>query len=458
MPVPAPKLLIWSAALIMFLLTCGCGNKNTARKPEPPVRIAVSFSDMDRDGNKIIKKVMEGRKKQDNVDIIWLDAKNDPDLQAQQLEKLGNQKIKAVVLQLANPGAGADLMRKLVEKNIKIVALENLPSDSPVDAYVASNHTLTGQLLVRFVVRTARKGAGLPVPDDPLDEIGKNQGQGDGGKKPGNEEKVGSVVPPESQVGGKIPMGAVLLGGDPGDAASREIAAAVRESLQGSSEVRLLAEEIIQQNDPSRVPVILQELLMKNGNNIQAVLATDSGLAIAAMEVLRNMGINNLVLTAGVGADEKSSKALASGEHDAEVDTRPDLLGQYALEAAIGLAKNGSWQNDGQTMNGSYSVPSRITPVRLIQAENVYLLEQQWESLKKKGKENQSQGGGSGGSSGGGSGNEGGQEGSDQGSGGDDKKDKGEQNKKQENKTTLRVTTQDGKTTEIEINGEIKKN
>jgi len=475
MTVPAPYRIIWAAALIMLLPVFGCGDKKAAKKPEPPVKIAVSFADMDRDGNKIIKKVMEGREKQDNVQITWLDAKNDPDLQEQQLEKLGDQKIKAVVVQFASPAAGADLMRKLVEKNIKVVALENLPSDVPVDAYVASNHTLSGQLLARFVLRTARKAAGLPVPLDPMDEIGnkeegKEQGQGgggqeNGGKKAGGEGKGGAMVPPESQVGGRIPMGAVLLSGDPGDAVSREIASAVRESLQGSTEVRLLAEETVPQNDPSRVPVILQDILMKNGNNIQAVLATDSRLAVAAVEVLRNTGINNRVLTVGVGADEKASKALATGEHDAEVDTRPDLLGQFALDAAIGLAKNGSWQYDGQSVNGSYSVPSRITPVRLIQSDNVYLLEQQWESLKKKGKKEKSQGGGSkeksgegsSGGSGEGSGSEGGQEGSGQGGGGGGDQGKGGQNQKQDNKTTLRITTQDGKTTEIEINGEIKK-
>ncbi|KJR97386.1 MAG: hypothetical protein VR68_12745 [Peptococcaceae bacterium BRH_c4a] len=458
MRVSALYRLIWAAALIILLPAFGCGDKKAARKPEPPVKIAVSFADMDRDGNKIIKKVMEGRKKRDNAQITWLDAKNDPDRQERQLEKLGSRKIKAVVVQFASPAAGAGLMRKLAEKNIKVVALENLPLDAPADAYVASNHTLSGQLLARFAIRTARKGAGLPVPPDPLDEIGdKEDGndQGQGG---------GAIMPPESQVGGKIPMGAVLLSGDPGDAASREIASAARESLQGSAEVRLLAEEAVPQNDPSRVKVILQDILMRNGNNIQAVLATDSRLAMAAVEVLRNAGINNRVLTAGVGADEKSFKALASGEHDAEVDTRPDLLGQFALDAAIGLAKNGSWQYGGQSVSGSYSVPSRITPVRLIQSDNVYLLEQQWGSLKKNGKKEKSQGGGSkeksgegsSGGSGEGSGSEEGQEGSKEGGGGGDQGKEG-QNKKKDNKTTLRITTQDGKTTEIEINGEIKK-
>ncbi|MFZ5652611.1 MAG: sugar ABC transporter substrate-binding protein [Bacillota bacterium] len=455
MRLPASKIYILAVMLFLLVPLWGCPDKEEAKKPAPPVKIAVIFADMERDGNKVIKKVMDGKKKEEKIDIIWMDAKNDQARQVAQLERLGDQKVKAAVIQFVSPEAGPDLMRKLVEKNIKVVALETLPADMPVDAYVASNHRLSGQLLARFAVRSARKGAGLPVPPDALDQGGQQGQAGGGGQGGGNGGKTGGGVPPETQVGGKVPIGAVLLSGDPRDPQAREIAAAARESLQGSAEVRLLAEEAVPYNDISQVPRILQDLLVRNGNNIQAVLATDSKIAMAAVDVLKGAGINNRVLTAGVGATEEAYKALASGEHDAEVDTRPDLLGQYALDAAVSLAKGGSWEYDGQTPNGSYSVPTRITPVRLIQSDNVYLLEQQWGSLKgekdkeKKGKEE----GGSGEESGGGEE----QKGSSHEGGGGEGKDKEGGGKNQGEKTMLRITTQDGKTMEVQIDGEIKK-
>jgi hypothetical protein len=245
----------------------------------------------------------------------------------------------------------------------------------------------------------------------------------------------------------------VLLSGDPRDTASREIAASARKTLGESSEVSLISQETVREGDPSLVAGILQRVLVENGNNIQAVLATESRLAMAAVEVLKGAGINNRVLTAGVGADQKASKGLAGGEHDAEVDTRPDLLGQYALDAAIDLAKQGRWQYDGQSDSGTYSVPSRITPVRLIQSDNIYLLEQRWGGIKGEG--GGGQGGGGGGGSEGGSGGGGGDQGSG-GSGGNEGSTGGQQGGSGK-KTTLRITTQEGKTIEVQIDGEIKK-
>lgn len=436
---PGKYIFLLLVGLLLFLSTSGCGNNQPAQKPQSqPLRIAVSLADMERDGNKIIKEVMDSRKKGDQVEITWLDAKNDQAKQEKQLEELANKKVKALVFQPVNPVTGPDLMRKLVEKDIKLVALETLPVDVPVDAYVASDHNLTGQLLARFATMSARKSAGLSVPPDSADY--KNKGG----------------LPPEAQLGGKLPIGVMILGGDPMDTAAREIAASARATVRESSEVRLVAEQTVPRSDPSLVPGVLQKALLENGNNIRVVLATDSRLAMAAADVLKSAGLNNRVLTAGVGADQKSSQALAAGDHDAEVDTRPDLLGQFALDAAISLAKEGRWQYDGQYVNGSYSVPARIIPVRLIQSGNVYLLDQRWKpNNKEKGNQGGQQGGG--GSESGGGGSESGEgSGSEGGSGGNGQQSQsgGQENQQ---KTMLRITTKDGKTMEVQIDGEIKK-
>ncbi|GBF35541.1 xylose ABC transporter, periplasmic xylose-binding protein XylF [Desulfocucumis palustris] len=472
--------LLFSCITTVGLAGCG-GRGGPESKPlSPPTKIAVCVADMERDGNKIIKKVMEERKKKEKLDITWLDAGNDPLRQAGQLEKLAGQKVKAVVLQPVDPQDGARLLRSLVEKNIKVVALETLPVDAPVEAYIASDHVLAGRLMAEYVINAVRKRNGLPVaPGEPgtagetenrqtqsgqgaAPGGGQGQQQGQsrqqnqsqqqgagGGQQTGGQQAAGAgAVPPEAQLRGRQAANVVLLAGDPGDSASREIAAAARAVLADSQWARVVAEYNHFRGDPAQVPFNLQQALAANKNGIDAVIATDSRLALSAVDVLKAAGLNNSVLTVGVGADKKASDALAAGEHDAEVDTRPDLLGQYALDAAVGLAKDDRWQYDGQSTSGSYSVPSRITPVRLVQPQNIYLLKQRWAGIKDTGKEKQDGGGQGGGGSSGGSGS-----GEQQASQGDRQGQQGQQGQK----TMLKITTMDGKTVEVQINGQVKK-
>ncbi|MFZ5596376.1 MAG: substrate-binding domain-containing protein [Bacillota bacterium] len=467
----ANRILTVAVTLALIFLSWGCGKSPQKKPVSTPVPVAVCFADMNRDGNKIIKNVMEKRKKADGVNITWLDAKNDADTQKKQIEKLAGQNIKAAVIQFVDQKTGPDLMRKLVEKNIKVVALENLPVDFPVDAYVSSDHAMSGQLLARFAINSARQGAGLPVPPDAASGAGQGQqgGEGQQGRSSvqgrGGGGQTGVIIPPGVQTGGKLPLGVVLLSGNPSDRAMGEIAEAARTALKSSTEVTLLADEAV--SDPAGVPAILQKIIGKN--SVQAVLAVDSSIAMAAVKVLEDAGMNNRVLTAGVGADEKSSKALESGKHDAEVDTRPDLLGQYALDAAINLATNGRWEYDSRTETGSYSVPSRIVPVRLVQSESAYLLKQRWGQSGGAGGKGAGAGqqGGNAGKSGNGSGSGSGQKsdqesggngGLDQGGGGQDQGGSGGgQGRAGKGKTMLRITTQDGKTMEVQIDGKVKK-
>ncbi len=426
--------------LAAMLTLTGCPGKSEEQKIIPPLKIAVSLADMERDGNQIIKEVMNRRKREEKVDITWLDAKSDPAQQEKQLQQLARQRVKAVVFQAVDPSGAPRLVQQLVQKNIKVVALETLPADTPVDAYVASDHTRAGELLARFVDRALKEAAGQPAG-----EGGSSGGQG--GQGGGQGQGAAQMITPGRQLPSRRPLNVMILAGDPRDNAAREIVAAARKALQANPQVRVVEEARQVENQPTMVAQAVQQALARWNNNIDVILAVDSRLAAAAVKVLKAAGLDKRVLTVGVGADKEASRALLAGEHDAEVDNRPDLLGQYALDAAVDLARAGHWQYDTRVASGDYSVPARIVPVRLIQSANAYLLQERWrkELAGQKGsgqEQGQSQtGGGSQGSSSSQQGGQGGQA----GEGG------------QKPRTTLRITTREGKTVEVQIQGEVER-
>lgn len=277
-----------------------------------------------------------------------------------------------------------------MQNNIKVVALENLPVNTPVEAYIASDHVQAGELQVKFI-NEALKQAGAMAG-------GSQGGGGQGGQAGGGQSQQGGaqMTPPGMQLPARRPLNAMILAGDPRDQAAQEIEAAVWQAIQRTPQVRVVQEVQQPKNDPAMASLAVQQALAKFNNQTDIILAVDSQLATAAVDVLKAAGLNNRVLTVGAGADKEASRALVAGEHDAEVDTRPDLLGQYALDAAAGLAKTGHWQYDTRVTNGDYSIPARIVPVRLLQSTNAYLLQERWgNELGKGGGGGQGQGGGS---------------------------------------------------------------
>ncbi|WP_052303885.1 sugar ABC transporter substrate-binding protein [Desulfofundulus kuznetsovii] len=440
--------------LAVLLILTGCpGRGEQEQQMTPQLRIAVSLADMQRDGNQIIKQVMNRRRREEKVDITWLDAKNDPAQQEKQLKQLAGRRVKAVVLQAVDPASAPSLVQQLVQNNIKVVALETLPANTPVDAYVASDHARAGELQAQFINEALRQAAGLPAgtgasPGGQAGGQGQGQAGGQGDQAGGGQgQGTAQMTTPGRQLPSRRPLNVMILAGDPRDNAAREIVAAARKALEANPQVRVVEEARQPGNQPAMASLAVQQALAGFNNKIDVILASDSRLAIAAVEVLKAAGLNNRVLTVGVGADREASRALLAGEHDAEVDTRPELLGQYALDAAVGLAKTGHWQYDTRVTSGDYSIPARIVPVRLIQSANAYLLQERW------GKEVvQKQGGGHG---------QGETQtgGSDQSGGSPEQGDQGGQagGGKQKPRTTLRITTREGKTVEVQIQGEVQR-
>lgn len=448
--------------LLIFLIpfATGCPGPEEQQKPETgkKVKIGVSLASMEYDGNQSIKKFMQERSKKDKVQIVWTDAKMDPAQQEKDIDKLIKQKVKVIVLQTVDPQEGAKLVDKIVQAKIKVVGLETLPFNAPLDGYVASDHVRAGELEGRFVLNLMN---GQP----PQGGQGGNQQQGGqgggqqqggqtqdgqgGGQQQGEQGQQGGQQNQQQSLAAKNNVKVLILKGDPYDPVSQLIATGAQDTLKQSKNIEEIKVIEHPKGDPELAQMTVQNAL-KNGT-VDAILATDGRMANAAVSVLRSEGLDKQVVTVGVGADQKNSESLSAGQHDAEVDIMPELLANFALEAALDLSDKDTWNYDTRVQNGNFDIPAKIVPVRLIDSSQVHLLEERWGKLKKEeqGQQQQQQGGQQQG------GQEQGQQGGSQQQGGQGQGGQGQGGQGQ--KTKLRIVTQDGKVMEVEVNGEIQK-
>ncbi|CCO07306.1 sugar ABC transporter substrate-binding protein [Desulforamulus hydrothermalis] len=426
-------ILITFVLLSCTLLT-GCPGPEAQPKPEAGqnISIGVSLVSMEFDGNRSIKTFMQERSKKEKVQLVFTDAKNDPAQQEKDVDKLIKQKVKAIILQTADPLAGAQLADKIMQANIKVVGLETLPFNAPLDGYVASDHVRAGEMAGQFVLNQLNT----------QNQSGGQQQGGQGQSGSGGQQNSQSESNQQSAAPAKNKARVLILQGDPSDKPSQLIATAAQQVLQQSKQVAEIKVVEHPQGDAAMAQMTVLNAL-KSGTP-DAILATNGPMAQAAVSVLRSEGLDNKVITVGVGADRQNSQALAAGQHDAEIDIMPEMLANFALAAALDLAEKGAWNNDSRVQNGNFDIPAKIVPVRLIDKNQVHLLEARWGKLKKQ---QQQQG----------------QQDSQQASPGGQQSSSGQssgssgQEGQQEKKTKLKIVTQDGKVMEVEVKGEIQK-
>lgn len=411
-------------SLLLVLVCSGCPGGGGEKKPAPQKgpKIGVSVADMQRDGNQVMKKIFDKAKKQDKAQIAWMDAKGDPNQQMKDIQKLIEEKVKAVILQVTDPSAAPDMVRQLAQNNIKVIALETLPLNTPVDAYITSDHSRTGELQVKYLQtlfqeaqQKLKQGDVVLNPQVP---------------KQGGQQNI--IIPSDQQAAVGLqdgrPMKVVVLQGDSNDQMAREITAAVNSSLQKIENIDVVVSQPHPRWDANLAKSTMQQIL-SGKQKIDAVLANDSSLAVAAVEVLKQFGMERRVITVGAGAASKAVQAIMSGEHDAEIDNRPDMLAMAAYDAAVAMAQGRAFDYDIMVNNGDYTVPAKVVPPRLVQQDNVYLVQDRVEKKEQQDKDqqqNQNQ----------------------------QQQQQGQMGGQQQ--TTLRITTSEGKVVEVQIEGEVQ--
>lgn len=99
-------------AVLLLLPAGGC--KKAERKPvKPQLRIGLSVADAAREGNIIIRKVMEEKGRAARVRIVFVDARNDPLRQEKDIEHLvKEERVRALVIQFVDPAAAGALRNR----------------------------------------------------------------------------------------------------------------------------------------------------------------------------------------------------------------------------------------------------------------------------------------------------------------------------------------------------------
>ena len=166
---------------------------------------------------------------------------------------------------------------------------------------------------------------------------------------------------------GKTNPTVVMINGDPGDTAAKELTLGVQNTLQ--SKVNIAKAYDTPQAGPATAQTEMSDALKTLNNQVDAVYAVDDAAAEGAIAALFTAGVKRpYPPVTGAGADLKAVQRILAGDQYMTVyepiRTEAESVAQLAYDLAYGVAIPASMTNGKTADNGSIAVPALlVSPV-----------------------------------------------------------------------------------------------
>ena len=271
------------------------------------------------------------------ADVIFDSANNDEQTQLAAFENMLSQGAQVIVLQPVNTGTAGGMVASAHKSGVKVVGYDAMLLNGPLDAMVMQDSWAVGKLQAEAMVAWLKA-------------------------------KNGSVK-------GNV----ALIRGQPGDSNANTMSSGVLEVLKANPELRLVVDQSHESWSPDKAMATTENLLTKLGNNIDAVICNNSGMARGVIAALDAQGLASAdkVFVAGSDADLVNIQYVAQGKEAAEVWKKIAPFAETAAETAVLLAQNPD--KDPKTLlkidrtinNGAVDVPTIVTSVVLVDRNNL---------------------------------------------------------------------------------------
>lgn len=312
--------LVWCAALSLVIQSGQAFAYGDSAKP----KIGFILSTMQEERYQRDKKVFEETVKKLGGQPVFASCNNNEQTQAAEVDNLLSQGVKVLVIQPVNGDTASAFVKQAKQDGVPIIDYDRLIKNAPIDAYITEDSYRVGQLQAEAAVKfTHGKGNFM------------------------------------------------ILMGQAGHSVAEARTAGVMSVLKNYPAIHIVTRQYHPGWSPNLAMQTVENSLTQHKNNIQAIIANNSGMAHGALQALEEQKLLGKVFVAGADADLAAIRDIAGNKQQFEVMISIQDMARRAAEVAMALAKNESFHFDSTVDNGLTQVKTVNSPVFAVDKESI---------------------------------------------------------------------------------------
>lgn len=287
------------ALFVFTLLSISCSGGAPSESASNPagnkaIRIGFAMDTLKEERWQRDKDAFEAHCRKLGVECPITVANNKADKQANDVDNLLTQGIDVLVIAPSNATQAASMVEKAKLQGVPVISYDRLINSDKIDLYISHQVPVIGRRMAEYALARVPKGTYVMV------------------------------------YGASTDNNAVIM--------KKEQLDVLKPAID-RGDIKIVAEQFINDWDPSLALNFAENALTRNNDRIDAFIVSNDGMAGGVVSALRNRGIAGKVIVTGQDAQLDALQRIAEGTQAMTVYKAITPLANSAVEAAIKLAK-----------------------------------------------------------------------------------------------------------------------
>ena len=311
--------------------------------PAEKIKVGLSFSDFATERWKNEEVLLRGLLEGLGYEVLSQEANHDVKAQNDQIDNMVSQGVKGLIVIAEDGDAIVTSVEKAADAGVLVIAYDRLIKTPKIAAYLSFNNV----------------------------EVGRQQADG--------VMKAIDIENWDVAKNGKVRL--VKLGGSPTDNNAILFRKGQDEILaKYEDKIEVVADQWVDNWDAANALKLMENILTAAGNDIDAVVASNDGTALGALQAMKAQGLAGVVPISGQDATADGSNSIVRGELTVSILKDIRNLSPLAVETLDTLLKGGTvpglanYTMAELTNDPAYQgeVPCLFLEVQQVNAENLY--------------------------------------------------------------------------------------